>query len=394
MMPLDRVNLRQTLPPLDWFVGGLILQGYINTIASLPGEGKTALLTGLVWQASRTKGTFLNRRVVHGTTLYVDFDAPGDGRTVRYWLDKHKRAFGDGDLSKIVVLEPDLDTYGLAEGELQELTEVAKESEAKLILIDSFSSAFPSVDPIKLVQVQGPLWYLRRLAMETGAAVVILDHLPKPVSGERAGARGIIGSVAKSAQARAVHILSRVPPKEVQGRNVLRWDTTKMSYSVRPEPFGVELRFSEGAVFMDRVDLPEGHSETRTERAVRVIQGYLETHRGQVVTHQELLDIAIQEGDLRKRAAAEAIRLVKEVYGKDLVTTHLPGRGNPQGYRLKPEPVIFTPPASLHQMVDKLLDTAKPLLHTPLQEPAPDAPNQDAENQFPNPSNAEAGGSE
>lgn len=376
MMPLNRVRLGQTLPPLRWAVGGLILQGYINTLASLPGEGKTALLTGLAWQASRSNGMFLGRSVSHDTTLYVDFDAPGDGRTVRYWLGKHKKAFADGDLSKIVVLEPDADTYGLAEGELQELTDIAKESEAKLILIDSFSSAFPSVDPIKLVQVQGPLWYLRRLATETGAAVVIVDHLPKPISGEKAGARGIIGSVAKSAQARAVHILSRVPPKEVQGRNVLRWDTTKMSYSARPEPFGVELRFGEGAVFINQVDLPEGHGETRTERAVRVIQDYLETHRGRVVTHQELLDVAIQEADLRKRASAEAIRIVKERYGKELVTAYLPGRGKPQGYRLKQETSSLTPPASLHQIGNNPLETVKPLLHIPLHGPKQTASNQ------------------
>ncbi len=375
MMPLSQVNLERTLPPLRWSVGGLILQGYINTIASLPGEGKTALLTGLAWQASRTKGTFLNRHVAHGTTLYVDFDAPGDGRTVRYWLDKHKKTFGDGDIGKIVVLEPDLNTFGLAEGELQELTNVAKETEAKLILIDSFSSAFPSVDPIKLVQVQSPLWYLRRLATDTGAAVVIIDHLPKPVSGEKAGARGIIGSVAKSAQARAVHILSRVPPKEVEGRNVLRWDTTKMSYSARPEPIGVELRFEDGAVSIEVVDLPEGQGETRTEHAIRAMQDYLETHRGTVVPHQALLDIAVEEANLRRRASLDAIRLLKERYGDELITTFLPGRGKPQGYRLKLEP--DTPSlciAPLHQMGDKASGTINHLVPTPS---GHNAPNQD-----------------
>ena len=379
MMPLKRPDLQQTLAPLEWAVDGLLLQSYINTIASLPGEGKTALLTGLAWQASRSSGTFLGRAVSPGATLYVDFDAPGDGRTIRYWLDKHERAFGDGDLNKIVVLEPDIDTYGLTETELEQLTEVAKDTKAKLILIDSFSSAFPSIDPIKLVQVQGPLWYLRRLAQETNAAVVIVDHLPKPVSGERAGARGIIGSVAKSAQARAVHILSRVPLKDVQGKNVLRWDATKMSYSARPKPFGVELRFTEGAVLIDPVDLPRGHGETRTERAVRVIQDYLELRRGHVVTHQELVDVALHEADLRKRASADAIRIVKERYGKELVTTILSGRGKPQGYKLKPEPVLPEPTAPLHQMIESSSETAKPLLHTPLQEPTLSASNTDLE---------------
>ena len=379
MMPLKRPDLQLTLPPLEWAVDELILQGYINTIASLPGDGKTALLTGLAWQTSRPYGTFLGQAVSPSTTLYVDFDAPGDGRTVRYWLDKHKRAFSDGNLNKIIVLEPDLDTYGLTETELEQLTEVARETKAKLILIDSFSSAFPSIDPIKLVQVQGPLWYLRRLAQETSAAVVIVDHLPKPVSGERAGARGIIGSVAKSAQARAVHILSRVPLKDVQGKNVLRWDVTKMSYSARPKPFGVELRFDKDAVFVDRVDLPQGHGETRTERAVRAIQDYLELHRGQVVTHQDLVDVALQEADLRKRASADTIRIVKERYGKELVTSVLPGRGKPQGYKLKPEPAIPKLTAPLHQIGNEPLETAKPLLHTPLQQPSSSASNTDHE---------------
>jgi hypothetical protein len=37
----------------------------------------------------------------------VDFDAPGDGRSVRFWLAKHQAAYPDGDMSKIIVLEPD-----------------------------------------------------------------------------------------------------------------------------------------------------------------------------------------------------------------------------------------------------------------------------------------------
>ena len=374
MMPLSKVDLGQDLTPLSWLVDGLILQGYINTIASLPGEGKTALLTGLAWQVSRSTGEFLQRRVAHGVTLYVDFDAPGDGRTVRYWLDKHQRVFGNGDLGKIVVLEPDIDTYGLAVTELEQLTKVAKETKAKLILIDSFSSAFPSTDPIKLVQVQGPLWHLRRLAHETGAAVVIADHLPKPISGEKAGARGIIGSVAKSAQARAVHILSRVPPENVQGRNILRWDTTKMSYSARPKPFGVELKFDDNSVSIDLADLPKGQGETRTERAVRAMQNHLESYRGSVVTHQELLDIAMHEGNLRRRASVDAIQLLKERYGEELVTTFLPGRGKPQGYLLKletPPPSLYS--ASLHQIGERASGTRNYSVHTLSDQTAPNS---------------------
>ena len=234
-MPLVTVNLAAELRPLDWYVDGLILKSYLNLIASLPGHGKTALLTALAWQASRPGGgEFLGERVGPGATLYVDFDAPGDGRSVRFWLDKHRAAYPDGDMSKIHVLEPDADTYGMKVEEFGALAALARDTGASLIIVDSFMAAFPNADPVKLTAVQGPLWYLRRLATETGAAVALIDHLPKPMSGEVAGARGVMGSVAKPAQSRTVHILTRVPPKEVGGRNVLKWDVHKMSFAALP----------------------------------------------------------------------------------------------------------------------------------------------------------------
>lgn len=373
-MPLGRVDLAKPLEPLSWLLDGLVLRGYLNTLASLPGEGKTALLTGLAWQASRPCGTFLGRAVAPGPTLYVDYDAPGDGRTVRYWLDKHQVAYPDGDPGKIVVLEPDRDTYGLSEVELEQLQSLAEETEAKLVLIDAFGSAFPSTNPVKLTAVQGPLWHLRRLATETNAAVVVVDHLPKPLSGEKVGARGPLGSVMKSAQARAVHVLTRVPPSEVSGEHVLRWDTTKLSYGSRPAPFGVALRFYGQAVFVEATELPEGQHESRTERAVRVLQDHLEARRGQVVPHRDLLDLAVQQGGLRLRAAADALKLVRARYGDELATIALPGRGKPHGYRLVPAGPPDAPgAASLQQMPQARLGAELSLMHPRLHQTAIDA---------------------
>ena len=190
-MPLKLVDLTKKLEPLQWFVMGLFLKGYLNFIASLPGHGKTALLTGLAWQATISGGgRFLGRHVSPGAVIYVDYDAPGEGRSIRYWLNQHQAAYPEGDLSKIHVLEPDPDTYGMNEPELLDLTRLAKEIKASLIIVDSFMAAFPNTDPSKLVAVQGPLWYLRRLANETNAAVVLVDHLPKPMTGEVAGGAG------------------------------------------------------------------------------------------------------------------------------------------------------------------------------------------------------------
>lgn len=377
-MPLKQVDLTTKLKPLEWFLRDLLLKGYLNFLASLPGQGKTTLLTALAWQASRPGGgEFLGEPVSSGTTIYVDFDAPGDGRSVRIWLAKHQAAYPDGDMSKIIVLEPDPDTYGMGEEEFMSLANTARETGASLIIVDSFMAAFPNANPKELTAVQGPLWYMRRLAAETGAAVILIDHLPKPQSGEKAGDRGIMGSVAKSAQARAVHILTRVPPSEVQGRNVLRWDVQKMSFAALPEPFGVELVFDGEGMRPEPTELPESYGETKTERAVRAMQSFLEMQRGTQVGRKELLEVAIKVANVRERAAKDALKMLLERLGDTIAITKLPGQGQPLAYRLKAEgeetiePEPTPSPAPSPQTPESTSETAKPLGHTPLpQDPA------------------------
>ncbi len=367
-MPLKQVDLTAKLDPLDWYIDGLILKGYLNMVASLPGHGKTAMLTGLAWQGSRPQGgEFLGEHVSPSVTIFVDYDAPGDGRSVRFWLDKHRAAYPDGDMSKIIVLEPDGDTYGLQEGELVQLGDTIERTGASLVIVDSFMAAFPNTDPVKLTAVQGPLWYLRRLATKTGAAVVLIDHLPKPMTGEVAGARGVMGSIAKPAQSRTVHLLTRVPAKEVQGRNVLRWDVHKMSFAALPEPFGVELHFTADAVRIEETPLPDSYGETKSEKAIRAMQSVLELKRGMVVDRKELLDTAITEGNVRQRAAAGALKELLERLGDTIAVVQLPGRGQPVGYRLKAEEGDGPKPtASKHQIADTPSQTDKSLMHTPL----------------------------
>ncbi len=365
-MPLKQVDLSVELEPLHWYLDGLLLRGYLNLIASLPGHGKTAMLTGLAWQASRPNGgEFLGERVSPGVTIFVDYDAPGDGRSVRFWLDKHQAAYPDGDMSRIIVLEPDPDTYGMQEGEIKQLGETIKRTGASLVIVDSFMAAFPKADPAKLTAVQGPLWYLRRLATETNSAVVLIDHLPKPMTGEVAGARGVMGSIAKPAQSRTVHLLTRVPAKEVGGRNVLRWDVHKMSFAALPEPFGVELHFTTDAVRIEETELPESYGETKTERAVRAMQSALEAKRGLVVDRKELIDAAITEGNVRERAAKNALKELLERLGDTVAAVKLPGKGSPVGFRLKSEEDEGTKPtARVPQIAETPSSTEKDLGHT------------------------------
>lgn len=139
-MPLLRVDLDSELEPMNWLVRNLLVKGYINIVASLPGHGKTAILTALAWQMSRPQGgEFLGMHVDSGVTIIVNYDAPGDGRSIRFWLEQHRIAFPDGDPSKIIVLEPDLDTSDLSDKEFRILASLVEETGASLVIIDDLT---------------------------------------------------------------------------------------------------------------------------------------------------------------------------------------------------------------------------------------------------------------
>lgn len=132
-----------------------------------------------------------------------------------------------------------------------------------------------------------------------------------------------------------MHLLTRVPAKEVQGRNVLRWDVHKMSFAALPEPFG-QLRLVDlHAVTVEMELQPEGLGETKTERAVRAMQSFLELKQGTVVNRQELLQTAIREGNVKESAAKIALRVLRERLGDAVASVKLPGRRQPVGFRLK-----------------------------------------------------------
>ena len=335
-MGLRRIDLHTPLPEIAWAWEGLIPRGFVSVVGALPGEGKSVLLTALAWQATRLEGELLGRRVEPTGAVFVDFDAAtGDGRAVRGWIERHKAAFPDGDVGRLVVLEPDGNTYGLGEEELAELEGVVKEVGAGLVIVDSFMAAFP-LDVVKAHQVQAAFYHLRRLALNTGAAVVVIDHLPKPVNGEAAGARGLLGSIAKVAQARGVHILTRVPPREVEGRHVLRWDVLKNSFAPIPEPFGVELAFEPGLVRVVEAALPEGSVNPRKDKAQAVVLTLLQG--GAVVPRKDLVEAIIREVNVHRKTAERYLAEIAEEAG--LVAVNLPGKGNPVAYRLPEAPPL------------------------------------------------------
>jgi AAA domain len=344
-MALKTVNLSNPLAKIEYAVPDLFPLGYISFIGAREGVGKTTTLTGLAWQMTRPAGEFLGVKVKPGIVIFVNTDAPdGESRPVRFWLEKHRATFPDGNLEKIIVIEPS--ESGLTPDDMKDLEKLAIEHSAALIIIDSFMGAFGGLDPNRLEQQMRPLGSLRDLASRTGAALIVTDHLPKRAPGEREGDRGLLGSVAKTAQARAVHLLTRLEPKDCEGRNVIRWMVQKQSFSHKLEPFGVEV-ILEGddqdpnrAVRLTRCDLPGEATGTGQYRAKRAVMDFLEATAGQWFRRARLLEVAVTGGNVKERMAADALREAFGAFGDRL--EHRPdpeheGKGAvPKQFRVKP----------------------------------------------------------
>ncbi len=179
-----------------------------------------------------------------------------------------------------------------------------------------------------------------------------------------------MGSTGKTAQARAVHLLTRVPPKEVDGRDVLRWEVRKASFAKSGHAFGVEVERDlndEGrplGVTLTPYDLPDEElGDTRGARAVAAVVAHLEGSGGATVAHAALLALAVERGNLRERAAHEAVgRALGQMWDR-LEMVKQPGQGAPKAYRLKlaPDGHCHTATNSLDTVQDGVLFVTAPL---------------------------------
>ena len=343
-MGLSRIDLHRPLEAVDFIVPGLFPCGYVSFMGAREGVGKTTVLTSLAWQMTRPSGNLLGLPVKRGPVIYLNSDAAdGQARPVRHWLQQHQAVYGDGRMSDITVIEPT--GAGLDRDDLTELRYLAVERGAKCLIVDSFMGSFPGVEANKLDRALQPMLALRDLAAKTGLAVIVADHLPKRGPNEKDGDRGIIGSVGKSAQARAVHVLTRVEPMEADGREVLRWWVDKSSFARSKYAMGIEVqRLTDEngrvhGVHLERCVLPEAETtqNTRTATAAQAVIRRLEEATGTPVAHAELEQIAVQAGNLRTRAAQQAVRQALGTVWTQIELVKGRGQGAPKSYRYVPE---------------------------------------------------------
>ena len=331
-MPLNKLELLTRPPKADWLVGNLFPLGHLAIVYAPAGIGKTRLISYLAAQVTRPEGLFLGHWVKQSKVLILDADDPS-GFGYQTWLNRFLGAHYDTDRERI---ELRAITGGFTPDDVASLKTELKDDPPRLIVVDTFMSAFVGLDTLKGHNVQVALTGLTLLAKELHACVVCLDHVGKLRPGETVASRGPYGA-AKTFSPRAVFALSRVPPKEVEGRDVLRFDCTKMSYAAEPPPYGVEITLENDDTLarVRRVDLPQ--ADTLLEKAKGAIFDALKSAQGEPMPRQALLSAAVSSANVTKRYAEKALKDLTQELGSRLEVINLGGQGNPKGYLWKGE---------------------------------------------------------
>jgi hypothetical protein len=320
-MPVQRVPLSPTPPKPRWLVDRIFPGDKLSTVFAPAGVGKTRLLAYLAAQLARPEGQghFLGRAVQRGRVVILDADDEG-AFGYQMWVNRFLNGYPDANRS---LIDLRVVTDGLTPEDVAALALEFDADPPVCIVLDSFLAAFVGLDNLQTHRVQEVYAALSGLAHSLGCAVVTIDHVGKLQRGQTVLEKGAFGS-GKSFKPRAVLALSRVPPDEVEGRNVFKLECAKMSYAAEFEPIGfaIELERDDTAARVSLVDLPGKLS--LTDRAKGAIYRALAEAQGKPVPRKALIEAAVSAASVTERTAERALRALVLELGDSLTITRAP----------------------------------------------------------------------
>jgi RecA-family ATPase len=170
---------------MRWFAHGRIPAADVALYAGNGGAGKTETVVELLISASANLGDWLGCIVEPGPVLFLSCEEPEDNVRDRVERICKHRGIDPYALPELYIHYPDLEATSLVsvdragaviKSELFEsVIAFAREHRPVLIAIDSAAAVFDG-DAIARRLVRAFLAMLRKLAGETGAAIVLLDH--------------------------------------------------------------------------------------------------------------------------------------------------------------------------------------------------------------------------
>lgn len=344
--PISKWGERDRPPDVQWLVHNLLQDNAENLIAGEPGVGKS-WISGDLAVAVATGSQFLERHTQQGPVLIVNFDDPSESLP-RMFAERAARgreySFKELD---IYYWQPEEGRPYPPEGIVTEnvfafLLEQVKRIRPRAIIVDAYSSAFPSLDGNKGQDVITAFEALRQLrtAAPKPCALVLVDHTPKATL-QDSKRRGVSGSQQKHAKTRTVHIIRHVDPGEVNGDDVLEWEVFKANAAPRQEPFGVNREMDSllNTATLSTRQLPERGSGGKYDRAAKAAITFLKSRPGEPVGRQELLSEIVAMANVSMATARRGLRSNEFVDHPQIRQVDMGGRGNPQGFMYEPEPV-------------------------------------------------------
>lgn len=332
MSSLFNIATADSLPrnlDVSWLWHERIAAGTVAMLGGAGGVGKSILVAGLE-VAIAAGEPFLDAEVLQGEVLHLDFDT--DAKLQGPWYRRAAAGLNlDGNtLKRIRYATPVENKPYLTLEHLAELQTEVKAAGPVLVVIDAYTSAFPYVRSNDAGQVAQVMAALREIA-RLGPAVLVLDHIPKPMANAPSALeRGLIGSTIKQAGARAVHLLQRVAPAEVNGRDVQALHTLKNNLAPLTEALGIERLWQDNGLTFTVTDLPEGENRAPAlARALRVIRETVQP--GAIIARKALIAEVVSRGNVSERTADAA--LARLVSLKELEKAALHGRE--VAYRLR-----------------------------------------------------------
>lgn len=325
--------------PVRWVVKDLIQMDVLNILAGEPGVGKTSIVTHIA--ACVAAGLpVLGRPTKQGNVLFVNFDDPS--ALPREQAEMSARGVGFDDLGDLGVYywqpanDLDLPVKGLEdEGALAEVAALVEACAPILIIVDSFSAAFPHLNGNAGQDVQRIRLVMRRLlaAAGTGPAVLLIDHTPKPMSNDDAR-RGVSGSQQKHAIPRTVHLLNH--ESDDGEADVLRWHVFKANGAKSRYTIGIR-RHLDVDLGVTRFELSQstlkGESTTLRSVAFSAALEALRGRNGEWVRKSELVAEVMQETGARERTVRSAVEDVLFREHSNVGTQYMDGPGRPVAHR-------------------------------------------------------------
>lgn len=353
-MPVQQVPLEPTPPQPAWLVDGVFNANKLSTVFAPAGVGKTRLLAYLAVQLARPEGQgrFLGRAVRRGRVVILDADDEG-AFGYQMWLNRFLNGYPDADRNLIDLRAV---TDGLTPEDVAGLALEFSSDPPACIILDSFLAAFVGLDNLQTHRVMEVYSALSGLAHQLGCAVIVVDHTGKLQKGQSVLEKGAFGS-GKPFKPRAVLALSRVPPDEVDGRDVLKLECGKLSYGPEFEPIGFAIEVEgDTRATVSLVDLPGKAS--LTDRAKGAIYRALAEAQGKPVPRKALIEAAVSAASVTERTAERALRALVLELGDGLSITRAPD--NSKMFALLCDDGMSETPDSRVQDGEKVSDIVPP----------------------------------